>query len=321
MYFLLAFLAFAAPVKPTKKTPPTADLRCASPGKAMTEADAALVFDELRASVRKENPIDVLRSPKSLDDVLEILRRDQIDLFADGIAFAQKDTSQWARVLEAQLELAWGESMVMVAQLLERQFAEVAMQSLQRRARVAMGQTGADEEALMTSLTDRLQRAKRYSDAMWVLAPLHIAKGAKLTEAILLAMPDDYHGYRVAADYYRLRADWVNFDRMVEQVSKRRPDSTGLSFLLGVALVDRYGQRDAGQKKLEDAVKSDPKFAKAQAMLLLLAETPPERFAALQKLHAINPGHQLVYFVGPSIAATYEAWKENGGHTQPGTQL
>ncbi len=287
----------------------------------MTEAEASRVFEELRENARKDNPIEVLRSPKSLDDVLEILRRDQIDLFADGIAFAQKESSPQALVLEAQLELAWGESMVMVAQLLEQQFTEVAMQSLQRRARVAMGQTGADESALMASLSERLQRAKRYSDAMWVLAPLHIARGAKLTEKILQAMPDEYHGYRVAADYYRLRADWLNFDRMVDQVNKRKPDSTGLAFLLGVALVDRYGQRDAGQLKLEEALKSDPKFAKAQAMLLLLADTPQSRFEALQKLHGINPAHQLVYFVGPSIAATYDAWKAQGGSPRTGTDL
>ncbi|MCC6808118.1 MAG: hypothetical protein IT381_11895 [Deltaproteobacteria bacterium] len=295
------------------------DERCVD-GKraAMTSAEAEQVFVEFRADIEKQVPIEPLRTPRSLDDVLEILRRDQIDLFAHGVAFAGKEQGTRARVLEAQLELAWGEALVMVAQLLERQFAEVAMQSLRQRARAAIGQTTSFETKTMLELSENLQKSRRAIDAMWVLAPVHIERGAQMALKLLQDVPDDYHGYRVAADYFRLRADWKSFDKMVEEVAKRKPDSTGLQFLLGVAAVDRFGDRERGAEKLQKAIAGDPKFAKAQAMLLLLADTPNASYEALVALHKVNPSHQLVVLAGPAILAVYNAWKARGGEQGEG---
>lgn len=318
----MLFFACASQSPVTVVAPPTVirviDERCLSAEAPPTSVEQATkVFDAFRADIAAQVPIEPLRAPKSLDDVLEILRRDQIDLFAHGVDFARGDPSTKARVLEAQLELAWGEALVMVAQVLERQLAEAAFQSLRQRARAAIGQVSGEEQKSVQALSEKLQSARKLIDAMWVLAPMHIERGAALAQKLLQSAPNDYHGYRVAADYYRLRADWPSFDKMIEEVGKRKPDSTGLAFLLGVAAMDRFGNREVCAKKLSQALVSDPKFAKAQAMLLILADTPKANHEALEKLRAINPTHQLVVLVGPTIEASYEAWKAQGGG-QPG---
>lgn len=285
---------------------------------AMTLEEATAVFDAFRADVVRQVPIEPLRAPKSIDHVLDILRRDQIDLFPVGIAYARSLTGVRARVLEAQLELAWGEALVMVAQLLERQTMNAAVQSLQSRARAAMGAVGQNEQKALAAIAADISRVRRLTDAMWVLAPVHIELGARLASKLLEEAPGDYHGYRVAADYFRLRGDWSNFDRMIKEVEQRKPDSTGLQFLLGVAVVDRTGNKALGAAKLQEALTSDPKFAKAQAMMLLLADSPPESYAALVKLNTINPNHQLVVLIGPMIASAYEAWSANAKNKQQG---
>ena len=105
----------------------------------LTVEEAERIVREARGAFAHPDSQNPLRQPKSLDDVLAILRTDQIDLFAAGVAFAEKDASPRAKALQAQIEIAWGENQRIVAQLLDGLSGELREEILELRESEAAG--------------------------------------------------------------------------------------------------------------------------------------------------------------------------------------
>lgn len=285
----------------------TASAMAPARASAMTPEQAQKVLDDANAQLFAANAQNPLRQPKSLDDVLAILQSDQIDLFAGGVKFAQTDSSLKAKVLAAQIELAWGEDLRIIAQTVDLLSADLRQEKRELQELDAVGKLSADDKRRLEAVSTLVEHQESLLGAASTLAPVHLAAGAKLAESLVSTTPADYEGYRVLADYYRIRGEWPRYDAMVAEVQQRHPQSTGLLFLKGIALAEREGDYDGASKLLAEAVAKDPKFCRAQAQLFFLARGLTKKREEVAKLKAMNPQHQLVGLTGPIIETVYEA--------------
>lgn len=273
----------------------------------MTVEEAEKVVAQTRGSFAQPDAQNPLRNPKSLDDVLAILRTDQIDLFSAGVAFAKKDNSKKARVLEAQLEIAWGENQRIVAQLLNTLDSELREEVLELRELEAAGKLPKEEDERLRRLEALLGDAEPLVPALSRLAPVHLGNGRRLAEGLVDQAPEDYEGYRVLADYARIRGDWEKFDQLLKEVEKRHPTSTGLLFLKGIGVAERSRDFKAASELMQQALAKEPRFVRAQVQLFLFANGIDAKVAEFEKLKASSPQHQLVVLVGPVLTSALEA--------------
>jgi hypothetical protein len=286
----------------------------------MTVEDAENITEAYRKrhETRAANP-NPLKDPKSLDDVMEVLRLDEIDLFPGAVRFATNEGSPRGKALAAQILIAWGDAQHLLGHLLHRASHDLEESRNRLEARRAAGKlSGADEEKLarINKSLDDLEGVER---AMRLVGNRHIADGMKLAEQVIASSPSDYEGYRVAADFYRLREDWTSYDSMVKKIETLKPDSKGLVFLRAEEAWDRDHNKLEAGKLFKEALSRDPKFTRAQVALMIMQPDLNGAHAELEKLKAINPNHQIVIWMGPVLDHAYEAWKETNERQQTQT--
>lgn len=235
-----------------------------------------------------------LQRPSSLDDGMQILKRDQLTLFPAGVALARSLAGLEAMALEAQLELAWGESYLLVMAVLQRLDDEL------RRALDALPAAAAPAERAW--LVRTLRDNDRYAEACQLLSIAHLTAGSAKADAVMAVHPDSYLGYRLAADYYRTVADWPRFDAMVSRIEALKPDSNGLVFLKGAAAFGRDRDLAAAARWFRQALATDPDFLRARAHLVMIQPDAASMLAELAAMQQVNPEHQLVRFGGPAMA-------------------
>lgn len=299
------------PVPETSQSMTTSQAAAPLPTTLSVE-QAESIIREARAALAQPDAQNPLRQPKSLDDVLAILRSDQIDLFAAGVAFAEKDASPKAKVLQAQLEIAWGENQRIVAQLLDGLSGELREEVLELREAEAAGKLAPADAERAQRLEAMVAQEAPLVAALSKLAPMHLGKGRVLAEAMVSQAPADYEGYRVLADYARIRGEWEKFDSLLKEVQTRHPTSTGLLFLQGIGIAERSRDFKAASDYMRQALAKEPRFARAQVQLFLFAEGLDAKMAEFEKLRATSPQHQLVVLVGPALkeAAAARAERE-----------
>ncbi len=241
--------------------------------------------------------------PTTLEECLAVLKSDRVDLFPEAIAFLDTQSTPEAAALRAQLQLAWGEAELTVAEVL----ASLA-DRLDDRVRALMVRklAGADRAALEADAA-KLRLYRTTDEALRLLAAEHVALGMDGAQKVIAERPDDYVGYRVAADGHRLRNEWREFSAMIVKVEESNPDSNGLVFLRGVAAQLRDGDAVEASKLYRQALERDPQFVRAQAQLVLVQTNIFEQKKELERLRAIAPDHQIVRWAGPGIDEAHQA--------------
>ncbi|MFO0676277.1 MAG: hypothetical protein U0169_07075 [Polyangiaceae bacterium] len=273
----------------------------------MTPEEAQATLDSVRDKLFPESAKNPLQTPASLDDVEAILNLDQIDLFAAGVKFAKADKSPRGIALAAQIELSWGENLRLLAHAADEVSAELREERRAMQQAVATGKGSADQKEQLAALDTFIRNEEGLLDAASALAPVHIQEGVRMAEVLVRKAPTDYEGYRVLADYYRMVGDWNAFDVAVKDVERLRPESVGLKFVKAVALAERDQDFDGANKLLAEALAKNPKFARAQVQVFVIASGLSKKREALQALKAINPNHQLVRLVGAVYDRVFEA--------------
>lgn len=276
----------------------------------MSKEEAHRVVAALTRDREGNGTQDVRPDPQSLDDVLGVLKTDQIDLFPQGVAFAQAQKSLEAQALSAQIELAWAEANVVLADILWEDAARLRPVVRGLEVQKATGAISAEEQNHLLEHRKAIREQSRTAEALIVLASEHAARGAKIARGVIDSNPDNYLGYRVAADYYRLRQDWANFKKMIEQIEATNPDSNGLLFLRGVAAVEFDDDLGQAIGHFRQALERDPKFTRAQAQLVLNQDSVRAQFDEYQILKKLNPRHQIVRWAGPAIERSYARWQK-----------
>ncbi len=270
---------------------------------------AGLSLDEAREVVavfeaRQRRAAGELRAPTDLNEATEILKRDQIDQFPLALAWAEKQPGIDALALRAQVELAWGEAQLSLAQV----FADVSARQheLVRSLETADGRSP-EAEASLRTMREQLAESAGVADALSRLAAEHVAAGAKLARRVIAEAPSSYVGYRVAADHHRLREDWTRFDEAVAKLAELKPDSNGLLFVRGAAALVRTGDDSEGTNLLRQALERDPGFLRARALLLMAEGSLDARHRELLALKKSNPTHQIVVWAGPALESAHDA--------------
>jgi len=268
-------------------------------GSHLSVEEAEKIVLDARAKFIRPDDDNPLRKPKSLDDVLAILQTDQIDLFRNGTTFARAEKGAKARALEAQLYIAWGEAERIAAQMLDVLDTDLRDEIRQLEELEATGKLDDAEKKRLERTTVLVNDSEPLIAAFSRLAPVHLAEGKKLADGLVAKKPEGYEGYRVLADYYRLRGDWQNFDAMVSEVEKLNPNSNGLAFLKGIALAEKKRDFAGAANEMRAALAKDPKFTRAQVQLVLFTDGFTNKYAEFKKLEKLSPQHQLVLLVGP----------------------
>jgi tetratricopeptide (TPR) repeat protein len=254
---------------------------------------------------------DPLAAPKSLDDVTAILKRDQVTLFAAAITWLGAQDSKDALALHGQIELAWGETYILLVEVIAQLRKELESRATGLRTQ------GAPDDAARAKLewieSSSAELALR-SAALKLVAIEHIAEGSEKAEALIERHPDSYLGYRLMADYYRTLRDWPKFDEMVARIAEINPKSNGLIFLRGAAAFQMSHDLPKATEQYHQALKNDPQFVRAQAHLLLIQSDLDATHRELLALEKLNPQHQLVVVAGEAIK---RAWAEAHPEGQP----
>ncbi|HEY3451652.1 MAG TPA: hypothetical protein VGK67_35160 [Myxococcales bacterium] len=279
-----------------KKACPGAKL-AAAPAR-LDRAAAAKIVAALEA---QSGTAHRLANPRSYDDESEVLKLDQLTLFPAAVAYISTQKDVRAQALLAQMELAWAESLQQLAEIDENlagRFREL-IEDTTRGA--ASGGLSAEEFRHLASLKASAADSQQTSEALRMAAADHLARGLEVARAVIKQSPADYLGYRVAADYYRLQGDWRNFDAMLAKIEKTNAGSNGLVFLKGVAAYQRGRNGAEATRLLRAAVANDPRFARAQAHLVMLQPSLEETWAEFGKLKQMSPAHPIVLWTGPAL--------------------
>jgi hypothetical protein len=291
------------------------------------DADAKKTIDDMMGRIRLAPEDEALRSPKSLDDVRTILRRDAVYLFANGAAFARSTNTLDGRFLEATLELILGESQLVASQVLTMQASWVSSDLRVARARLATekGAETTDRGRMLVQLVRLVEEGNKAADALGVVGPTHVARGAELVRALRNEAPTDARTSLLTAEYHRLRGEWNEFDAALNaaesaqaaQSSQSAPaagrPSPAYCYLRAMEKVERYRRNDEGAAMLRECLAKNPKFIRAQAALVLIARRPREALAELAKLKAMNADHYLVAILEPTLAADQELERMESG--------
>jgi len=266
---------------------------------------------EIIAVFAKKHPLSApdepLRHPKTLADVDAILHLDQIDLFQGAVDFASKQPGPDALALRAQIEIAHSEAQLVVAEVIAESADGLEVVTRTLRFRAESGKTSDEEKAKRAELEATFHEAREVAWALRELAAEHARNGATVAQMIMASKEKSYRGYRVAADYHRLRGDWDDFAEDINYLARENPTSNGLLFLKGIA-AQAEGETDTAVKLFRNALQRDAKFVRAQAHIVLLQTNPEHAHTELAKLAELNPHHQLITYAGPFIEEAHKAW-------------
>lgn len=280
-------------------------------GGALRAADAAKVVESLTARVRLPPQDEVLRRPRSLDDIRTAIRRDVVYVFADAARYARSLESTEGRFSEATLELLLGESQLVAAQVLNAQESWVGTDLRMARANLAgeaQAANGAvsDRVRMLSQLVRVVEEGNRISDALGTVAPGHLQRGAEVIRLLKREAPSDPRTSALSAEYHRLRGEWPEFESAMRAAEAAEKKSAPLCYLRAMEQVERLRRPDAAAKALRECLGAFPRFVRAQAALVVLAPNVTEGLREMDVLRRMNPDHYLVMLLEPTLMADQE---------------
>ncbi len=316
---LFALGCGGAPSATTPATPPAAPCYTIRDSE-LRPKDAQKTLDELTEHIRLATEDEALREPKSLGDVRKILRRDSVYLFAAGAKLAREQNTREGRFTEAALELALGESQLVASQVLGAQVAWVGTDLRTARAALASegGEPSTDRGRMLAQLVRVVEEGNKIADALGVVAPSHLTRGAEVIRVLRKEAPADLRTSLLLAEYHRLRGEWAEFDMAMKIVEAADRTTPVLCYLKAMEQVERHRQIEQGATMMRDCLKRYPRFVRAQVALVMMARGPVEGLREIEALRRMNEDHYLVMLLEPTLAAEKElARMQSSGTNAP----
>jgi tetratricopeptide (TPR) repeat protein len=279
-----------------------------TPGTPMSLEQARAIVAEIESTWPSRED-SALMHPTSYADVEQILKLDQVNLYPGAVAFIATQTGPQARALHAQIEMAWAETYILMVQILDNLEKRYTPRLAELEKKMAAGPLRDDEQRERSTIVLVLPQLQRNREAFKKLAFEHIVTGQEKAEKVMADYPDNYLGYRVAADMYQMLRGWDQFGEMVQKIEQTNPKSNGLVFCRGAEAIERYSDAAKAADYFHQALKNDPQFVRAQAYLLMIQKEPPGMYAELMNLEKLNHNHQLIMWAGKSIQKAYELWE------------
>ena len=275
--------------------------------------EAAKVLEEFRIKYGLERtPAD---SPPitSMAQVLEIIRHDQLRDFDAAREFAIGKQGPEALTIRAWLELSLAGAMLTAAAILEGERQQDVTELRQLQQPRSFGEPGEDQTAKIAKLKTRSSDLRKVVRALRVLSEEPLTSGEQLAEDAIHQDPKLQLGYLAQANYYRLRGNWLEFDRMMKYADDSAADPPVRSFLRGMEALERYVNAEKCRMLLAEALQKRPDFVRAQANLVLAERDINAKHAELQKLRAMSPNNLVVALAGNMIDEEYQTSVELRG--------
>jgi tetratricopeptide (TPR) repeat protein len=268
----------------------------------MKPAEARTYLAEVQA---KRGVVPTHAPVTSMDQLVAIVRSDEVGRFEETVAFLQGKPGIDALSVHATIELAWSDALTTVAALAEefRKRAEIEETRLGKRRDGGEELSPADARALDEASQEVASLAKTKS-ALRTLAEDHLRAASVPVAEAMRQFEKDPRSYRVAAFYYLLGADWKQYDKAMTWFEGYGADA-GILYLRAMESLKRYGVRKDAREYLEQALEVNPALVRAQAKLVLVEEGIDEMNVELQKLQAMAPSHVIVKIAGPAIKREY----------------
>lgn len=289
----------------TTATPPAAE---SAEQKALRQ-----VFENIFEVPAEAQIPDNLLAPKTVQDAQDIVRSDNVALFARADAIFVQHLESKPQDLEnltwhAQLYLAWADGAALTRKTLATSVERLEKKQAKLQAKLEEGTSGLakqEAEAELQELAWLLPLTAKVVADLDRVTQDKLAIGKQKTEAIVKTHADTYEGYRLAADYHRQAEAWETYTDVVSKLEKLNPDSNGLRFLRGVVAFARDKDYATAEQHLAEAVQHDAKFTKAQyylALSLLNQRKLDEAVAAMERTLELSPGHPFANAVKGYVA-------------------
>jgi hypothetical protein len=238
---------------------------------------------------------------ESFEDTLEILRADNIGLFPSGIRAAMVIPGVKGRAMVAQMELAWGEALLLLGQSQLKVLKRLGPHKAKEEAALDAGSLDAGAKAKFKEFRDVYDQSEALANALIRVGEHRIEVGGDAASQVIAEFPRSYLGYRVAADFYRLTRKWELFDEVMYKLQQLNPVSVGLAFQKGAAVKERQRDLKTARRWFSVALSRDARFTRASVHNVMSQDSYIEFERAFQKFRGAHPDHQLVLWTAPLI--------------------
>ncbi len=154
--------------------------------------------------------------------------------------------------------------------------------------------------------------------ALKVLSEEPLVSGSDLAEQAIRQDSQSQLAYLANANYYRLRGQWLEFDRMMRYAEDTETGNNPpvKTYLRAMEALQRYVDPGKAKELLEETLARRPDFVRAQANLVLVDRNVEATYAQLQKLRETSPQHIVVRLAGPMIEEEYVTAQQLRGTLQ-----
>ena len=149
--------------------------------------------------------------------------------------------------------------------------------------------------------------------ALRVLSEEPLVAGADLIKQAISQDPKSQLAYLANANYFRLRGNWLEYDRMMGYADEGADDPPVRTYLRAMEAFERYVDPARCEMLLKETVAKRPDFVRAQANLVLVNEDIDQKYAELQTLKQMSPNHLVVRLAGPMIEEEHKTSQELKG--------
>jgi hypothetical protein len=251
----------------------------------------------------------------SMAQVLEIIRGDRLPEFEAARRFAAGRQGPEALTLRAYLDLSYAGALMTAAWILEEERRQDLTELRQlTQARPLEDSEGAkQDQARAGKLKAKTADLRKVIRALRVLSEEPLVSGADLAEQAIRQDPKAQLAYFANANYFRLRGNWLEFDRMMRYGEDGEEDPPIRTYLRAMEAFERYVDPARCEKLLKETLARRPDFVRAQANLVLVDEGTEAKHEELQALKAMSPTHLVVRLAGPMIEDEYRTSQELKG--------
>lgn len=269
---------------------------------AMTTKQAAKIVEEYRTKYGYPAPAATAPPPTSMVDVLEIVRGDRFSEFEAARQFSAGKQGPEALTIRAYLELSYASGMRLAAAVLKETEKHTATELAQASQPRRLGEQAPEDPKKVSELQAEVADLQKVVRALGLLSEGPLEAGGNLAKEAVRQHPQHGPGHLAAANYFRLRRDWLAFDREMRFIEKANPEPPPLhTFLRAREQCQRYVDANKCRALLQKTLERNPKMVRAQANLVLVEKDIEAKHAELEKLRAMNPNHVVVTLAGKQI--------------------
>lgn len=248
----------------------------------------------------------------SMAQVLEIIRQDRLPEFEKARRFAAGRQGSEALTLRAYLDLSYAGALMTAAYILEEERRQdlTELRQLQQSRPLEDPEGSKEDQKRIAELNAKTADLRKVVRALRVLSEEPLRSGSDLAKQAIRQDPRAQLAYLANANYFRLRGQWLEFDRMMRNADDGDGDPPVRTYLRAMEAFERYVDPQRSEKLLKETLAQNPSFVRAQANLVLIDEGTQAKYEELQRLKAMSPNHLVVRLAGPMIEQEYQTTKE-----------